>query len=135
MYSFQFGIVTFVILLIFSYIILFAKGITSESKKYIDKEKADIVKWRDENLNTIRSLQYQVNVEKTNVLKLKNESDRIIEDRSQSYPWAAKLYSDHLYVYDEKMANALRSKRHPAEKAAQQVLTIAKRKKGFAETM
>lgn len=55
--------------------------------------------------------------------------ENVINSTSQRYPWLATQISDLKYMNDEETATRLRTKSHPAYKAAEQVSKIAKEKR------
>lgn len=61
--------------------------------------------------------------------KKNDEKEKIIVEKSQSYPWLADFYADYLYTYDLELANNLIFKTHPAKKASDDVRRIAKEKR------
>lgn len=54
---------------------------------------------------------------------------RLTKDISQTHPWLAEEVADIDYIYDESIAMAMRTKKRPAMKSAEELSRIAKEKK------
>lgn len=67
------------------------------------------------------------------VLRERKDMDAIISSSSQSFPWLAKLFSDYQNLRDKGIEDRLRSKSHPALKAADEVRRIRREKEIFVQ--
>ena len=139
-FSFQLAIAVFSILIILIFCLTLIRNIIIGSRDTISRKNNEVENtilnkekelriWRDQNLSSFNERELKINIERDQILKLKSNMENVIKENSQSYPWISKLYSDFVYVNDEKIAEALLTKLHPAEKAAQQVSAIAKEKR------
>lgn len=65
--------------------------------------------------------------------KLKDKYKKLIQDmlneNKQTFPYMAQQFSDLIYMYDEELANLLRTKKHPAIKAASEVSRMSAEKR------
>lgn len=53
----------------------------------------------------------------------------LLSESEQSYPWMASQFADLKYIEDQRISNSLRTKAHPALKAADEVAKIAREKR------
>lgn len=63
--------------------------------------------------------------------KRQYEFDVLLSEKQQTYPWMAQQIADFLYLQDESISTALRTKAHPALKASDEVKKIAKEKRNL----
>ncbi len=59
--------------------------------------------------------------------------NKLLKDSEQSHPWLAKEIADIQYLVDLKVADELKSKSHPALKAAEEVKKIAAEKRALMQ--
>ena len=60
-------------------------------------------------------------------------ANKLMEDQEQSHPWLAKELADIQYFIDMEKANTLKTKKHPAIKAADEVKKIAGEKRALLQ--
>jgi DNA repair exonuclease SbcCD ATPase subunit len=53
----------------------------------------------------------------------------LAEEKSEGFPWLAEAYADYFHLQDQKAAKHLRTKKHPARKAAEEVRKIARQRR------
>ena len=73
---------------------------------------------------TLRNLQKQYDEKVENF-------NSIVNEKSQTYPWLATLFSELKYIEDEKISHHFKHKPHPAIKAAEEISRIAKEKRAL----
>lgn len=56
--------------------------------------------------------------------RAKADLDKIVNEKSQRFPWLSKLFSDYFDMLDGQLEERLRNKRHPALRAADEVRQI-----------
>ncbi len=61
--------------------------------------------------------------------KINKSIEKIINDKTKSFPWVAKLISDYIDVLDERLANYLEMKIHPAKRSADLIREIKNEKR------
>lgn len=61
--------------------------------------------------------------------EVKNDIKTIESSTLQTYPWLAQQVADYFFLVDSKLADELRTKKHPAVKAAGEVKKIAKERR------
>lgn len=67
--------------------------------------------------------------EETLLKKKQEEFQSLVEEKTRGFPWLAEAYADYKKLLDLRSADYLQNKKHPAEKAADQVRKIAFEKK------
>lgn len=138
--SYQLSIIFSIFLLIVVTFVVILRNLMIEVKKYIKKKESQLSEEWDQKSKILSSKEREIEVnrrkmeteyemQRNKIIELRNESSKIIDEKSQTYPWLAKLYSDFMYIYDDSVARNLKYKSHPAEKAAKQVSEIAKEKR------
>lgn len=70
---------------------------------------------------------------KEKLVQEKLHLQKIIEERSQEFPYLANLFSEYYYLEDQKIKSHLKRKKQPALKAAETVSVISKEKKELVE--
>lgn len=65
--------------------------------------------------------------------EIKNDIETIENSTQQTYPWLAQQVADYFFLVDSKLADELRTKKHPAYKAAREVKKIASEKRQIQE--
>lgn len=61
--------------------------------------------------------------------EIKSDIETIENSTQQTYPWLAQQVADYFFLVDSKLADELRTKKHPALKAAKEVKKIANEKR------
>ncbi|KAF5066232.1 restriction endonuclease [Oscillibacter valericigenes] len=82
-----------------------------------EKQIAELTNQRDAIKSEIGKLQ----IEKEQIEESKQAFMRLLEEKKQTYPWLAQLYSDLLKTYDDELVHYLRTKAHSAEKASTKI--------------
>ncbi len=99
-------------------------------------EKENLLKEKEKFLD-IQLNKARQQIKQNNYLfqKNKEEIELIINEKSQTYPWLADLYAEYLYTYDEAVVAYLKSKKRPAEKAADNISRISKEKRELTKQL
>lgn len=120
-----FGGLALLIIIVISKII---KKISSD----IVKEKKKIIKAKQ---NIENDILYQTRLkseltEKENLIKKREtELQKILDEKSQKFPYLATILSDWKYMHDTELANLLKTKKRPAIKASEEVQRISREKR------
>ena len=85
------------------------------------RQKASCEKYRS---NTVSTLIKILEAEET-----ENRAKKLLETTKQTYPWLAHQVADLYFMYDSKIADELRYKKHPATKSANKVDEIKHEKR------
>lgn len=62
-------------------------------------------------------------------IKAREDLEKIAKQKSMGFPWLAEAYADYFALRDKKIADLLKSKKHPALTASQAVSAIKQEKK------
>ena len=63
------------------------------------------------------------------LLKIQNEINILIKEKSKSFPWLSNAIADYIYLQDNKLSAFLESKKNPAYVAAEKVREVATEKR------
>lgn len=110
-----------------------ARADLQERQKSIDITYKNAMACEERNKALIKKLQdereYSEKLAQTRLTRYRNILNKILEDKSQEYPWLAAQLADVLRISDVETAIELRKKSRPAIKAAEKVAEIAKEKR------
>lgn len=94
------------------------------------KNKIDYIHHRIQFLSGIndRFDKLSINIEQDlkELEKRQEDINHIIEEKTQGFPWVARIIADYFYIKSEKVSNYLMIKKHPALKSAEVVREQAK---------
>ena len=62
-------------------------------------------------------------------IKAREDLEKIAKQKSMGFPWLAEAYADYFALRDKKIADLLKTKKHPALTASQTVITIKQEKR------
>lgn len=99
-----------------------------DTKKKI-KQESETVNKEKENLEK-RKIKIETEY-KNNCLAI----DKLVTEKGQGFPWLANAFAEYFYLQNLKEANYLKTKSHPARKAAKKVKEIASKRRIIEEKL
>lgn len=108
------------------------RSLLDREKVVNEKENKLVYKIEQTNQSVEKSLQkLRLEEDKAEERKTKiNEAvEKIIHENSKGFPWAAQIISDYIDALDDRLANYLEMKAHPAKRAADIIREIKSEKR------
>lgn len=113
-----------IIVILVIWIISWISDINEKAKKYNRlKPRLDILEEDEKNLVEEKH-KWRRRVEKD-----KQAIHQLAKEKSKGFPWLSKAYADYFHLIDEKMADYMTWKPHPARKSAERVREISLKKR------
>lgn len=102
-------------LLMSDYLLIFDIVLFIVIIRYISSQQNDLKKKRDDLQRETKLMKEKLDEDKRAFENRKTEFQQVITEKSQNYPWMAKLYSDYMLAIDEHISAKLRYKSHPVK--------------------
>lgn len=94
-------------------------------RRLSDKRKAKLYDEKSAEFNSLEELRRELVAYRTRLERWEKELKRVVEEKSQGFPWLAQAFADYFHLEDLRAGDQLRYKKHPARKAADRVREIA----------
>jgi len=95
----------------------------------VKKEKEDLENLARLEREDVNKSIKQLDKDKEQLARDKDAISQLAKEKSQGFPWLAKAYADYFYLQDLKRAGYLKSKSHPAVRAAEHVREVASQRR------